>query len=405
MIFTNAQIIFPDRIQPQSQVRVANGKIVDISTQPLVSSKDDEVTDVSGQYLAPGFIDLHVHGALNRDTMEADAGAFRVICGHHTAGGTTSLALTTLAAPAERILRVLQAVQAFQNTPDGAQVLGVHLEGPYFSKEKPGAHRLDWIHNPVPTEYARLLEHSKTITQMTLAPELPGSLELIDALRAHGIRASGGHSNAWDEEALSAFDHGMRQVTHTFNCMSSARRHGAYRVAGLLEFAISKAEILCELIADDRHVSATLMQMLYRAKGPDGICLVTDATAGAGLPAGTAFKLGEIECVVHDGVAFTADGKALAGSTAGMIQCVRNMVKRVGVPLVEAVGMATRNPARALGIENQKGRLAAGMDADLVIISENLEVLKTYKKGRLIFDAAENSPHPQFRSNMAATAD
>lgn len=385
MILSNARLIQTDHVSAPVHVRIRHGKIAAIATPAF--RDDDEVIDLRGDYLAPGFIDLHVHGALRRDTMEATAEAFETICAFHASGGTTSLALTTITASLEDVLRVLVAVEGC----DGSPVLGVHIEGPYFSKEKPGAHRLDLISPPTPEHYGKLLEHADVITQMTLAPELPGALALIDALRARGIRASGGHSDAWDEEACAAFAHGMQQVTHTFNCMSSARRRGPFRVAGLLEFAMSEPEILCELIADGRHVSPTLMRMLYQAKGPDGICLVTDATAGAGLPEGSEFKLGALDCVVRDEVGLTADGRALAGSTATMDRLVRNMVNLAEVSLPEAVRMATLNPARALRIDERKGRIVAGADADLVVLSPDLQVRRTFVNGRCVFNCEASS--------------
>ena len=220
---------------------------------------------------------------------------------------------------------------------------------------------------------------------MTLAPELPGALDLIDALLAAGRRPSGGHSDAWDDEAAEAFAHGLRQVTHTFNCMSTTRRRGPYRVGGLLEFALSEPEILCEVIADGRHVSPTLLRMLYQAKGPDGIALVTDAAAGAGLAEGEHFHLGQIEGVVSDEVALTADGQALCSSTATMIRLVRNMTTLAGAGLPEAVRMATLNPARALGLENEIGVLAAGARADFVVLTEILEVAETWVGGEKVW--------------------
>ena len=176
----------------------------------------------------------------------------------------------------------------------------------------------------------------------------------------------------------------MRGVTHTFNCMSSARRRGFYRVGGLLEFALSEPQISCELIADGHHVSETLMKMLYRAKGPGGICLVTDATAGAGLPNGSQFSLFARDCVVEAGVCLLADQSALAGSASRMIDLVRTMVMKVNVPLHGAVMMATENPARAVGLE-RKGRLEVGADADLVVLSPELEVVRTFSGGEQIF--------------------
>lgn len=388
MIFKNGRLILPERIQTKAHLRVTDGKITALSADPLVAGAGEELIDLEDLYLAPGFIDLHIHGARRRDTMEADAEAFETICQFHARGGTTALALTTITCTLDEMLRVLRAVTVFrENSHDGASVLGVHLEGPYFSRAKPGAHRLDLIRDPQREEYELWLEHAEVITQMTLAPELPGALALIEALCERGIRASGGHSDAWDEEACAAFVHGLRQVTHTFNCLSSARRRGPFRVAGLLEFALSEPEILCELIADGRHVSPTLMRMLYQAKGPDGICLVTDATAGAGLLDGEHFQLGEIDCIVRDEVGFTADGTTLAGSTATMDRLVRNLVELADVPLAAAVRMATLNPARALGLDVQKGRLAIGADADLVVLSEDLHVRQTFVGGRKIFDA------------------
>ncbi|PYJ38452.1 MAG: N-acetylglucosamine-6-phosphate deacetylase, partial [Verrucomicrobia bacterium] len=171
-----------------------------------------------------------------------------------------------------------------------------------------------------------------------------------------------------------------RSVTHTFNCMSSARRRGVYRVGGLLEFALSEPQISCELIADSHHVAPTLMKMLYRAKGPGGICLVTDATAGAGLPDGSRFSLFGNDCIVEGGVCLLADRSALAGSAARMIDLVRTMVRLVDIPLHEAVVMATQNPAQAIGLED-KGRLKMGADADLVVLSPGVEILRVFTGG------------------------
>lgn len=383
MILANARLVLPDRLV-RGHLRVLDGKIAALAPQALEPMAGEPVVDLAGQFLAPGFIDLHIHGALRRDSMEADAEAFDTICRHHVRGGTTALALTTVTATSASIERVLRAAQAYRAQPasGGAQLLGIHIEGPYFSREKPGAHRLELIRNPQREEWEPWLEFAETITQVTVAPELPGALELIEGLAQSGIIASGGHSDAWDEEAAAAFGHGMRQATHTFNCMSSARRRGPFRVAGLLEFVMSEPAVLCELIADARHVSPTLMRLLYHAKGPDGIALVTDAAAGAGLAEGAAFQLGDIACVVRDGVSLTANGKALASSIAGMIDLVRNMVQLVEVPLAEAVRMATLNPARALGIEARKGTLAVGADADLVSFTDDFQVTHTLIAGR-----------------------
>src|SRR5881397_2423249 len=400
MIFSNARLIFPDGIRDDLEVVVEEGKIIAIRKETGARGKD--VVDLGGKYLAPGFVDLHVHGARGRDSMEASAEAFRAICDFHATGGTTSLLLTTATASIDHLVDVLNAVRDClqrravvgtarcavrtpqRGVPTIRQIAGVHLEGPFISKAKCGAQRAELIQDPLPAAVQQLLEHADMIKRVTIAPELPGGLEAIKIFYERGISVSGGHSDAWDKDARSAFERGMRSVTHTFNCMSSARRRGVYRVGGLLEFALGEPQISCELIADGHHVSATLMKMLYRAKGAGGICLVTDATAGAGLPDGSRFSLFGNDCIVEGGVSLLADHSALAGSASRMIDLVRNMVHNVAVPLHEAVAMATQNPAQAIGLQT-KGRLRVGADADLVIFSPELQVLGTFAGGENIW--------------------
>jgi N-acetylglucosamine-6-phosphate deacetylase len=379
MIFTNARLIFPDGVRDRLELAVDGGKISAIRER--TQARGEEIVDLSGNYLSPGFIDLHVHGAIGRDAMEASAEAFRAVCDFHVSGGTTSLLLTTTTAPIDRLVEVLGAVRDCRSSISA--ISGVHVEGPFISKAKCGAQRAEFIQDPSPDRVQHLLEYSDVIKRITIAPELPGAIEAIKNLHTHGISVSGGHSNAWDEDARAAFESGMRNVTHTFNCMSSARRRGMYRISGLLEFALSEPQISCELIADGHHVSPTLMKMLYRAKGPGGICLVTDATAGAGLPDGSRFSLFDNDCVVEDGVCLLADRSALAGSASRMIDLVRTMVRDVAVPLHEAVMMATENPARAIGLE-AKGRFAVGTDADFVVLSPELEVVAAFTGGNEI---------------------
>jgi N-acetylglucosamine-6-phosphate deacetylase len=380
MILKNARFVFADGIRDRLEIVVEDGRIAAIREGSGTSSGSD--IDLEGNYLAPGFIDLHVHGAMGRDTMEGSSDAFRAICDYHATGGTTSLLLTTATSPVPEILEVLRAIKT--NRPTLPQIAGAHVEGPFLSKEKPGAQQAEFIRDPDMETVGRFLQHADVVRRITIAPELPGALEAIRSFHAAGINVSGGHSNAWDEEARAAFECGMRTVTHTFNCMSSARRRGVERVAGLLEFALSEPEITCELIADGHHVSPTLMKMLLRAKGGAGVCLITDATAGAGLPDGTAFSLAGKPCVVRGGVCLLADGSALAGSASRMIDLIRVMVRQVSLPVYEAVRMATDIPARVIG-SNRKGRLEIGADADFVVISDDLTVVRTFVSGREVF--------------------
>src|SRR6266513_1607940 len=326
MIFRNARLIFSDGIREGLEIVAQQGKIAKIRQQTNVPAN---VVNLDGNYVVPGFVDLHVHGAVGRDTMEASEEAFRAICDFHASGGTTSLLLTTATAPLDAIVDVIKAVRNCRSSIK--QIAGVHVEGPFISKIRRGAQPAEFIQNPLPASVQRLLEHADVIKRITIAPELRGALEAVEKFHAQEISVSGGHSDASDDEARAA-----------------------------------------------------LMKMLYRAKRGPGICLVTDATAGAGLPDGSRFSLFGNDCIVDGGLCLLADRSALAGSAARMIDLVQTMVNEVEVPLHEAVAMATENPARAIGLE-RKGRLAIGTDADLIVLSRELEVLRTFVGGDEIF--------------------
>jgi N-acetylglucosamine-6-phosphate deacetylase len=381
MIFNNARVIFPDAIRENLAVIVHAGKIVEIGP-PVAGSND--IIDLHGNFLAPGFVDLHVHGGNGHDAMEANAEAFRAICDYHASGGTTSLLLTTATAPFPDILLTLTQIGKLRGRIP--EIAGAHVEGPFISRDLAGAQNPEFICEPTAELIRCLLEHREIIKRVTIAPEAKGAMTAMKGLSDAGIVVSGGHSNAWEEEARAALENGMRSVTHTFNCMSAARRRGTKRVAGLLEVALSEPKVSCELVAEEHHVSPALMKLLYSTKGASGICLVTDATAGAGLADGTAFQLGGRNCVVKDGVCFLADAPVLAGSASRLIDLVRAMMREAAVPLLDTIAMASLNPAREAGL-GDKGEIAVGKDADLVVLSPELEVVQTYVAGSLSFRA------------------
>jgi N-acetylglucosamine-6-phosphate deacetylase len=384
MIFTNARIIFPDAIRDDVDVTVRHGKIVEIGR---AAAGADETIDLHGNFLAPGFIDIHVHGGNGRDAMEANADAFRAICDYHAGGGTTSLLLTTATAPFPEILLALTQI----GKREIPQIAGAHVEGPFISRDKAGAQNPEFICDASAELIGCVLEHRDVIKRITIAPETKGALAAIKEFSAAGIIVSGGHSNAWEEDARAALEAGMRSVTHTFNCMSSARRRGTKRVAGLLEFALSEPKICCELVAEEHHVSPALMKLLYCAKGVGGISLVSDATAGAGLAEESTFQLAGKKCIVKDGACFIADTGTLAGSASRLIDLVRAMIRHAEVPLPDAIAMASLNPARETGLPD-KGEIAIGKDADLVVLSPELEVMRTYVAGAVSFRAESRNP-------------
>src|SRR5438874_5767155 len=210
MIFKNGRLIFPNGVRDGLDLVAENGMITAVrGPSPAMG---ETIIDLENNYLSPGFIDLHVHGAVGRDTMQASADAFRAICDYHAGGGTTSLLLTTATAPIKAIVKVLSEVRTAKASIK--QIAGVHVEGPFISKAKPGAQRASLIRNPTRRMYKPLLEYDDVIKRMTLAPELPGAIALIDELRNHNISVSGGHSDAWEYYARDAFEHGMRSVTH-----------------------------------------------------------------------------------------------------------------------------------------------------------------------------------------------
>lgn len=372
MILAHARLLFPDRMVP-GWVRLVDGHIAEIGPGECPhEGSSSEVMDLGGDFLGPGLVDEHVHGAVGHDFMEATEAAFGRILGHHAAGGTTALLPTSVSAPWSETLRFLDVVEDWRQHPRPGlpTVLGAHVEGPFLNPGRAGAQNIAHLCLPSRAHVQDLLDRAGTVRIVTLAPELPGAGEAIARLTAGGIRVSLGHSEAWDEDVQRAFAAGADRVTHLYNAMSSARRRGPERVAGLLECALAAAEVQAEIIADGHHVSHTLLQLALRAKVPDALRLVSDATAGCGLPEGTPFHLGGRACVAGAGVGMLVDDSALAGSTIRLIDAVRLLVRAHSLPLWEAVRLAS--PATGL---------VMGAPADLLRLQADLEVGDVWIRG------------------------
>lgn len=383
-ILEGIRLVGPDGVIENAAVGVEAGRIT-FAGKAKDAPAGPERIDLGGLSICPGLIDTHVHGAAGHDFMAASGEVYDAICGLHAKGGTTALLLTTVTAPLDDVYNVLRFGREFleRAKPEGARILGAHIEGPFLSPERPGVHDIRLMRHPDSESADALLTVGLPVRLVTLAPELPGAPAFIQRIQERGALASGGHSDAWDDEVRTAFDAGLRRVTHTFNCMSTARKRGAFREAGLLEFALGEPEICCEAIADGAHVPRTLLRMLYRAKGADGITLITDASSGCGLPEGSEFEIAGSMCRVSDGRALTADGQTLAGSTLTMWEAVRGMIALTDAPLHEAVRMASLNPARALGLEHERGCLAIGTRADYLVFDASLNLLATVIEGNI----------------------
>lgn len=346
--------------------------------------------DAGGKYIAPGFIDIHLHGGGGYDFSDSTEQAIVEPAVTHARYGTTSMAPTTLACDFENLKKLVSLYDsvAAESRFDGANLLGLHLEGPYFSAEQRGAQDLRFLKNPTPEEYNAILSLSNRIIRWDSAPELPGSFEFAEALRRRGILPAVAHSDATFEQALEAREHGFTHVTHLYSGTSTVRRIGLFRVAGINEFAYLFDDVTVEIIADGCHLPASLLKLVYKIKGPARTVLVTDAMRAAGTDMRSC-RIGDaetgLEVIIEDGVAKLPDRSSFAGSVATTNRLVRNMVRLGEVPITEAVQMATATPARVIGIDDRKGVLAPGFDADVVVFDDDFEIQNTIVGGVEIY--------------------
>jgi len=335
-----------------------------------------------GRTVVPGFVDVHIHGAGGHDVMEGTREALEIITVTVAAHGTTSLVATTVTASEKETRDSVAGIAHFiLNTSQyptrelSAEILGIHFEGPFISPARRGVHPAKWIVPPSPELLAQLLEEARGTAQiLTLAPELPGALDLIAAARRAGLVVSLGHTDATYEQAQAAIEAGASHAAHVFNAM----RPFSHRGTGVIGAVLTSPKVSAELIADGVHVDEVAMRMLVDLKTPERVILVSDGMSATGMPDGK-YQLGMFEVKVASGVARNAEGK-LAGSTLTLDRALRNMVG-LGVPLPSALRMVTANPARQIGLGARKGVLAPGADADLVFLDEKLEVSGVMTRG------------------------
>jgi N-acetylglucosamine-6-phosphate deacetylase len=385
LLIADGEVLGADGRIRRASVLVDEGVIRDVGPS-LPPPPGARVTSAAGLTVSPGFIDLHVHGGRGADFMDATPDAVSTITAFHAAGGTTAMLATTATSSFPELLAALDNLAAARSPAFAhCDILGVHLEGPYFAQAKRGCHLARWVRDPVPGEYGTLLGRYDFLGSMTLAPERPGALELVAALSEAGVLPAAGHSDASAEEVRLAMARGLRHVTHLFSAMASITKDGPYRRAGLLEAALLEDRLTTEVIADGRHAPAELLALAVKCKGWERLCLVTDAMRGAGMPDGVYTFGGPHgqEAVVREGVAVMPDNSGFASSTVRMADVVRSMVRLVGVPLADALRMASTTPASVLGLAGHKGAIAPGQDADLVFLDGNLDVVMTICRGRV----------------------
>lgn len=370
-------------------VVLKNGVIDYVGTEDPQVSDDVRVIDAKGLYVSPGFIDMHTHGAGGADFMDGTVDAYLTAARMHAVHGTTLLYPTTLTSTNEALFASFETYRkAEEMNTDGARFGGMHLEGPYFSPVYAGAQDPRYLRNPRPEEYLEILDRCPALARWSFAPELEGSEEFAAELKKRGIVASIGHTNATFQECDAAYKSGADLMTHFYSCMSTVSRRNAFRYAGTIEYGYIQDGMNLEIIADGIHVPQDLLHLLLKIKGVERLALVTDSMRAAGMPEGPSI-LGPLsdgqEVIVEDGVAKLMDKSAFAGSVATADRLVRTMVQIAGCSITDAVRMITENPARIMGISDRKGSLKAGMDADVVIFDENINVRNTIIEGKIVY--------------------
>ena len=378
-----SRILTPDDEISDGVIVVEGTRIAAIGHRDEMRLPADAVDFVAtGMTVVTGFVDVHIHGAGGHDVMEGDARALDRITSTVARHGTTSMVATTVTAPVEDTCRSLQGIARYIRAHESAEpdhltaeILGIHLEGPFISKARRGVHPPDALARPSLETLGKFIEAADGLVKIvTVAPELPGALELIAAAVAAKIVAAVGHTDADYDQARAAIHAGARHAVHMYNAM----RPFEHRDPGIVGAILTDPEVTAEVIADLVHVAGPAIQVLIGTKGFDTVLLVSDGIAATGMPDGK-YRLGNFEVSVKDGVARNGEGK-LAGSTLTLDRALRNVVA-LGVPLQDAVRMATVLPARRLGLAGKKGIIAVGADADLVALTSDLRVAGVMTRG------------------------
>ena len=385
-IIKNARVITSSGITKGS-VAYENGTIIEATA----NTNNDEIIDANGAYLSAGFIDLHTHGGNGHDFMDGTVEAFLGAAELHAKHGTTTLLPTATSGSYEETCAMFDILaEAQKNNFSGADMPGLHLEGPYFSPAQAGAQDPRFLKVPTPEEYMPILNSTDKILRWSAACELEGAFEFAEACRSHGVLCAVGHSDADLATVEESIKHGFTHLTHFYSGMSTVHRVNAYRICGVVEAGYLLDDLTVEIIADGCHLPKGLLQMIYRFIGPDRICLVTDSMRGAGLPDGSESIIGSLTngqtVIIEDGVAKMPDRKAFAGSVATADRLLRTMVNLAEVPLCDAVKMLTETPARIQGLTD-RGTLDIGKRADIVLFDDDLQIIRTVIGGRTVFNA------------------
>jgi len=386
-VIKGGRVITAYRILQDHGLVIEDGKIQDIFSGDYNGSAD-EVIDVKGRYISPGFVDLHVHGGGGHDFADGTVEAVIEAAKTHMRHGTTSMTPSINSNPWDETLAAIDAyMEAKKVIQDGPNLLGLHLEGPYVSSVRPGGQRLQYVRPIHLDEIRELLDRCSDIVRINAAPEEPNGIELGRMLRDRGILASIGHADAMYDNILEACENGYSLITHFYSGCTMLERRTHRRQLGMVETGYMLDELNVELICDGIHLPPEVLRLIFKQKPWHLITLTTDAMRGVELPEGTFVRVGNKytgkECVVRGGVSMVLDGTAYGGSVCTTDRCVRTAVQQANVPLVDAVRMMSLNPARLIGATS-KGSIAIGKDADLCFFGDDIHVVATMVGGRML---------------------
>lgn len=375
----NGRILTPQGWLEDGSVLICDGKILEVTNSDLavVGAK---VIDAKGMNIVPGFVSIHAHGAGGHDFTEATAESFRVITEAHAKHGATSQLATISSSPFETIHKAIAVCE--EEMKSGNKFLqGLHIEGPYLNPNMAGKQWGDCLKEIDRNEYIEVLDSTNCIKRWDISPEIKGAHEFGKEVSSRGILVSVTHTEAEYDEIKSAFADGFTHAAHFYNAMPGFHKRREYKYEGTVESVYLTKGMSVEVIADGRHLPATILKLVYKLKGVEYTCLATDAMKYA---ANDGKPVDDPRFVVEDGVCKLADHSSLAGSIATMDTLVRNMVQLAGVPLEDAVRMASETPARLIGIDKCKGSLAKGKDADIVILDKKINVRCVFSKGEIV---------------------
>ena len=376
----NARILTPQGWLKDGSVLIRDHKILEVTNCDLavIGAK---LIDAKGMYIVPGGVEIHVHGG-GRDFMEGTEDAFRTAIKAHMQHGTTSIFPTLSSSTIPMIRAAAETTEKMMAEPD-SPVLGLHLEGHYFNMAMAGGQIPENIKNPDPNEYIPLVERWSCIKRWDAAPELPGAIQFGKYISGKGILAAVGHTQAEFEDIQAAHEAGYTHATHFYNAMPGCHKRREYKYEGTVESIYLLDDMTVEVVADGIHVPPTILRLVYRIKGVERTCLITDALACAASDSKEAF---DPRVIIEDGVCKLADRSALAGSIATMDRLIRTVVQKADIPLADAVRMVSETPAKIMGVYDRKGSLQRGKDADIIVMDDNLNVRAVWAMGKLVPD-------------------